>query len=131
MTQSKGSPGGDYDSSWYDDAEVQASIRRNTGNLYRSFANLLIPWALEGKDQYQLDANKRLQEQLPSLLGNMPEKHAGERESIMRVYLVLPSSMPLFAFLKLLYFYTPTIYSGATITFLWRPTKSWLGLSKP
>ncbi|TVY28262.1 Ankyrin repeat domain-containing protein [Lachnellula hyalina] len=62
----------------------QNSKQRGIGHFYKSFANLLIPQA---GNQDQLDANKRLQEKLPMLLENMPERYSGERQFILETLL--------------------------------------------
>jgi len=59
-----------------------------SGKFYESFANLLVPQNYASQDR--LDANKRLQERLPRLLANMPERYEGEYQSTMDLLLGPP-----------------------------------------
>ncbi|TVY50444.1 Ankyrin repeat domain-containing protein 50 [Lachnellula cervina] len=68
----------------------QTSKQKSIGHFYKSFANLLIPLDYKEEYQDQLDANKRLQEQLPTLLKNMPERYSGEYQFIMESLLGPP-----------------------------------------
>ncbi|TVY40593.1 Ankyrin [Lachnellula subtilissima] len=65
----------------------QTSKQKGIGHFYQSFAKLLIPQA---GNQDQLEANKRLQEVLPMLLENMPERYSGERQFVMETLLGPP-----------------------------------------
>jgi len=78
--------GGDFDSFWSENSMERTFEQPSIGGLYKSFANMLIPC---GQSQDQLDANKRLEEELPSLLANMPEKYR-ERDSIIQTLLGPP-----------------------------------------
>lgn len=58
------------------------------GELYESFANILIPYGQGNMDR--LEANIGLQQRLPFLLANMPERKRGERESNIDILLGPP-----------------------------------------
>ncbi|TVY16175.1 putative ankyrin repeat protein [Lachnellula arida] len=79
-----------YDNFEFEGPLEHTSRQKGIGHFYKSFANLLIPLDQEAENQDQLDANKRLQEQLPTLLENMPERYSGEYQFIMETLLGPP-----------------------------------------
>jgi len=72
------------------EALLRCPESRRVDRFYQSFANLLIPSGLEFGSQDQLDANKRLQQELPKILSNMPERYKGEQDSVIQTLLGPP-----------------------------------------
>ncbi|TVY15249.1 putative ankyrin repeat protein [Lachnellula arida] len=102
----------------YDNFEFEGPLeftsrQKGIGHFYKSFANLLIPLDQEAENQDQLDANKRLQEQLPTVLENMPERYSGEYQFIMETLLGPPQLSSALCLLEIaVYLFSNNLYRG-------------------
>jgi ankyrin repeat protein len=64
--------------------------QQRIGRFYRSFADLLVPFRPGFESQDELDINRRIQEALPGILSNMPERYDGQRDLVIETLLGPP-----------------------------------------
>ena len=80
----------DVNNPWFESSVECLAKQPSMGHFYKSFANILFPCTPGAEGQDQLDANKDIEERLPKILKNMPERYTGELESIIQTLLGPP-----------------------------------------
>ena len=80
----------DVNNPWFESSVECLTKQRSMGHFYKSFANILVPCTPGAEGQDQLEANKDIEERLPKILENMPERCTGELESITQTLLGPP-----------------------------------------
>ncbi|CZR57742.1 uncharacterized protein PAC_07631 [Phialocephala subalpina] len=80
----------DVNNPWFESSAECLTKQRSMGHFYKSFAHILVPCKPGAEGQDQLDANKDIQERLPEILANMPDRHPGELKSIVQTLLGPP-----------------------------------------
>jgi ankyrin repeat protein len=116
----------DVNNPWFESSVECLTKQLSMGHFYKSFANILVPCTPGAEGQDQLDANKDIEERLPKILENMPDRYAGELESTIQTLLGPPQLSAALRLLEVVVYLFSNHYLYSRHRFQPNPILQWI-----